>query len=100
MRRCVIISYSVVGLNLLIIENIMDIDQNSSAEMEDVERSINMPIVFDRLYNLIVCKGCGIGISFHWIVRHLRENHGIKTQIEDIMRFLNMMKPSMMFSDV
>jgi hypothetical protein len=82
-------------LNLLIVEDVTVKDHNSGTEMDDVERSINMPIILDQLYNLIVCKDCGIGMPIDWIVGHLRENHGIKTTIMDVVRFLNMMKPSM-----
>ena len=63
--------------------------------MEEVERSVNMPISIDSLYNVIVCDECGIGLPFEWITSHLKDNHGIKTEIADVMKYLNMTKPSM-----
>jgi len=64
-------------------------------EMEEVEHSVNMPITIDQLYNVIICDECGIGLSFEWIVSHLKDNHGIKAEMVDVIRHLNMMKPSM-----
>lgn len=58
-----------------------------------------MPIVIDQLYNLVVCEDCGIALPFEWIVGHLKENHGIKKEMMDIMRFLNMMRPSMTLNE-
>ena len=106
-----IISHQINALNLLIVEvedqlsvdddhGSVDDDTGSVGDdpgtvMEDVEQSINVPIALDELYNLIICKGCGIAIPFDWIVSHLRENHGIKTHTAEVMRFLNMTRPSM-----
>jgi Orsellinic acid/F9775 biosynthesis cluster protein D len=68
---------------------------DDDVEMEEVERSVNIPITIDQLYNVVVCDECGIGLPFEWIVSHLKENHGIKAEMVDVMRHLNMMKPSM-----
>jgi len=83
-------------MNLLIVEfedGGID-DGNPAAEM-DVEWPINLPIAIDELYNLIVCKGCGVAIPFDRIIAHLQENHGTKTDVAEVMMFLNMMGPSM-----
>ena len=72
----------------------------NDAEMEEVEHSINMPVTIDQLYNVVVCDECGIGLPFEWIVSHLKENHGIKAEMVDVMRHLNMMKPSMTLKEV
>src|SRR6266496_2090669 len=106
-----IISHQINALNLLIVEvedqlsvdddhGSVDDDPGSVGDdpgnvMDDVEQSINVPIAIDELYNLIICKGCGVAILFNWIVSHLREKHGIKTHTAEVMRFLNMMRPSM-----
>jgi len=37
-------------------------------EMEEVEHSINMPIMIDQLYNVVICDECGIGLPFEWTV--------------------------------
>src|SRR5277367_2283205 len=64
-------------------------------EMEEVEHSINMPITIDQVYNVIVCDECGIGLPFEWIMSHLKDNHGIKAEMMDVMKYLNMTKASM-----
>src|SRR5947207_5501024 len=71
---------------MMINDRIIDID------MRKVKYSIDILIMIDHLYNLIVYEDCGIVLSFEWIVAHLKENHGIKKEIVDIMRFLNMMR--------
>jgi hypothetical protein len=37
--------------------------------------------------------------SSNWILSHLTENHGIKTQMADVMQYLNMFKSSMMLKE-
>jgi len=68
-------------------------------EMEEVEYFINMPIMIDQVYNVVVCDECGIGLPFEWIVNHLKDNHGIKVEMMDVMKYLNMTKPSMMLKE-
>ena len=82
------------------VEESMINDNDDDAEMEEEEHSIKIPITIDSLYNVIICEECGIGFPFEWIVSHLKENHGIKTQIVDIMRYLNMMKLSITLKEV
>src|SRR5437762_11565079 len=79
------------------IEEIMVRDDE---EMREVEYSGDMSLMIDQLYNLIVCDDCGIGLPIEWMVNHLKENHGIKVQIGDMMKFLNIMKPSMTLTEV
>ena len=81
-------------------EEAMNNDNDIDREMRGVEHFVNMPVVIDQLYNLVVCKDCGIALPFEWIVGHLKENHGIKKEIVDVMRFLNMMRPSMTLNEV
>jgi Orsellinic acid/F9775 biosynthesis cluster protein D len=84
-------------VNVLIveIEESMVNDNDADVEMEEGECSINMPLMIDSLYNVIVCEECGIGLPFEWAVSHLKENHGIKVEIVDVMRHLDLMRPSM-----
>src|SRR5579864_8046974 len=80
----------------LIVENEeMAID----AEMREAEYSGDMPLTIDQLYNLIVCDDCGIGLPFEWTVSHLKENHGIKVQIGEVMKYLDITKPSMTLTE-
>jgi len=60
-------------------------------EMMDVElteRSIELPLSLDRLYNLIVCKHCGIALPSEWVRSHLKEQHVIETTDEQVSEFL------------
>src|SRR5271156_3620031 len=79
-------------MNLLMIEveNEEDYSRASSMEMEVLERSIDTPICIDEVYNLIVCKDCGIGIPLDWVLSHLKECHGITMTMEQVRMFLNM----------
>ena len=70
-------------------------DDDTDVEMEERECSINMPLTIDSFYNVTVCEECGIGLPFEWTVGHLKETHGIKAQIVDVMRHLDLMRPSM-----
>src|SRR5215471_5328974 len=72
------------------------IDGNDgTVEVEEMECSVKMPLKIDSLYNVVTCDDCGFGLPFEWILGHLKENHGIKTQYVDMMRYLNMTRPSM-----
>jgi Orsellinic acid/F9775 biosynthesis cluster protein D len=64
-------------------------------EAEEMECSVKMPLKIDSLYNAVTCVDCGIGLPFEWILGHLKDNHGIRAQYVDVMRYLNMMIPSM-----
>jgi Orsellinic acid/F9775 biosynthesis cluster protein D len=59
--------------------------------MDGIESEVakHIPIIIDRLYNLVVCRDCGIGIPFEWVMGHLTHNHGIRKSEQDIRRELN-----------
>ena len=88
-------------MNILIVEIEESMINDNDIDIERVERecSGNMPLKIDSLYNIIVCEECGIGLPFEWIVNHLKENHGIKTQIVDVMRHLDLMRSSMRLTE-
>jgi hypothetical protein len=76
-------------------ERMIEGDDASVIVMEDMEDSIEMPLKIDALYNMMTCDDCGIRLPFEWILSHLKENHGIKMRMMDVMRCLDMMRPSM-----
>jgi hypothetical protein len=76
-------------------EEMMNDNDIEVIQMDEMEHSIDMPLKIDSLYNAVTCDECGIGLPYEWIVNHLKENHGIKTQMIDVMRYLNMISPSM-----
>ena len=53
-------------MNVLIveIEEMMINDNDVDVEMEERENSINMSLMIDSLYNVIICEKCGIELSF------------------------------------
>jgi len=57
----------------------MDLEVDTM-DLEVGQRSIEMPIYIDRLYNLIVCKDCAVGLPYDWIPAHLKDHHGIKAR--------------------
>ena len=54
-----------------------------------------IPIKLDIIYNLAVCSDCCIGLPFEWIAGHLKDNHGLKTDSNEIIEYLNINKPFM-----
>lgn len=56
--------------------------------MDVTERSIDLRLSLDRLYNMIVCKDCCVGLPSEWVPAHLREQHGIVATDEQVRRFL------------
>src|SRR5271154_4748885 len=87
-------------MNLLMIEvgNEGDNSRDSSVEMEGLERSIDAPICIDEVYNLIVCKDCGIGVPLDWVLWHVKECHGITMTMEQVRMFLKMENDCMTMS--
>jgi len=84
-------------MNLLMIEHNTE-DTESSADGMDLEvgdQSIDMPICIDEMYDLIVCKDCGIGVPFERVSSHLWGNHGIKVTLEQVMTHLNLESEAM-----
>lgn len=73
-------------------------DMNSSADVMDLEmreHAIDMPICIDEIYDLIVCKDCGIGVPFERVPSHLWGNHGIKVTSKQVMTYLNLESETM-----
>jgi hypothetical protein len=53
----------------------------------------------DERYNLIVYKEYGIGLSSDWIVVHLKEYHGVKTTMEEILVLLGVEDYAMILAE-
>lgn len=76
-------------MNLLIVEldnEGLNLDMNAM-NLEVRQQSIEMPICKDELYNLIVCKDCGIGLPFEWIPAH---HYSIKALRDQVLAFLGL----------
>ena len=41
-------------------------------QMDEMKRSIDMPLKIDSLYNMVTCDECGIGLPFEWILPSIR----------------------------
>ena len=66
----------------------MNLDEEFT-DLATKEHSTTLPITMDRRYNLIVCKECGIGLPFDWVIMQLKEHHRVKITIEEVMVLLN-----------
>ena len=66
----------------------MNLDEEFT-DLGTKEHSTTLPITMNGRYNLIVCKECGIGLPFDWVIMHLKEHHRVKTTIEEVMVLLN-----------
>ena len=76
-------------MTLLIVEpNDEGIDMHINLEVRG--HSIDIPMSVDEMYNLIVCKDCGIGVPFEWVPSHLNDYHGIKVTREQVLAFLGL----------
>jgi len=86
-----------IEVNLLMIElNTEETDSSANAmDLDDRDDAVDMPICIDEVYNLIVCKDCGIGVPFERVPSHLSGNHGIKVTLEQVMRQLNLESEAM-----
>jgi hypothetical protein len=74
--------------NLLIVDLSTELENAINVEIENC--AIELPIEIDTVYNLIVCKDCGIGVPLERVSNHLRYNHKIKATAEQAMTYLNL----------
>jgi len=56
---------------------------------------LKVPLTLNSTYNLVICSNCFIGLPYQWISGHLRQNHGIKSSVEDVMEFLEVINQTM-----
>jgi hypothetical protein len=71
-------------MKILMIElNMKGTNSSSDAmDLEDRDHVIDISNYINKMYNLIVCKDCGIGVSFERVLSHLWKNHAIKVTME------------------
>ena len=67
----------------------MDLDTDDM-NLEIRQCSIGMPICIYELYNLIVCKDCGVGLPLEWVPAHLNDHHGMRVTKEQVLEFLGL----------
>ena len=54
-------------------------------------------MILDERYNLAVCIPCAIALPFDWILAHLKDHHGVKSSLNDVMEQLNIEESTMTF---
>jgi hypothetical protein len=72
-----------IQLNVLIVES-----HPEPMDVDVTERPIDLRLSLDRLYNMMVCKDCCVGLPSEWVPAHLRENHDIIVTDKQVKRFL------------
>ena len=80
-------------LNLLIIDEVLDQPNSPTGQNKEtrtVDRQLEIPLVHDSTFNLLVCSECNVAIPHDWVVAHLKDNHGISKGYEDINAFLEL----------
>jgi Orsellinic acid/F9775 biosynthesis cluster protein D len=66
----------------------------------DINEQSKIPLSVDSVYNLIVCKDCGLSLPSEWVLSHLKKHHGIQTTSEQIALFLGLNNEVMSIADV
>jgi hypothetical protein len=67
----------------------MDVEVTGQAR-EVTERSVELQLSLDPLYNLIVCNHCCVALPWEWVRSHLKEQHAIETTDEEVSDFLGL----------
>jgi len=47
------------------------------------------------MYNIAICSDCHIGLPFEWIKGHMKDNHGLRCNENQILQQLNTTNPTM-----
>jgi hypothetical protein len=84
-----------IQLNVLIVES-----HPEPMDVDVTKRPIDLRLSLDRLYNMIVCKDCCIGLPSEWVPAHLRENHDIIVTDKQVKRFLALENDAMTVEQV
>src|SRR5271163_3075804 len=71
------------------LDEMMDVEVTGQAG-EVTERSVELPLSHDPLYNLIVCNHCCVALPWEWVRSHLKEQHVIETTDEQVSDFLGL----------
>jgi len=59
-----------------------------------------LPLALDTTYNIATCTDCYIGIPFDWIQAHMKDNHGLKCNDQQVFECLNITDPTMKSDEV
>jgi hypothetical protein len=54
-----------------------------------------LPLALDNTYNITICTDCYIGIPFDWIEAHMKDNHGLKCNDQQVFDCLDITNPTM-----
>src|SRR5438876_4082456 len=77
----------------------MDLD-NVESPQGLPDAPISLPLQVDLRYNVTVCTECCTGVAFDWIPSHLRSQHGIRKELDDVMKHLNIDAPTLSSSEI
>src|ERR1700729_2951287 len=77
-----------IQLNVLIVES-----HPEPMDVDVTKRPIDLRLSLDRLYNMIVCKDCCVGLPSEWVPAHLRENHDIIVTDKQVYHWTLLRRP-------
>ena len=61
---------------------------------------MGLPLLRNVEFNIAICTYCHIGIPFDWISGHLKDNHGLKCDDEEILEHLEIEHGTMQSREV
>src|SRR5277367_2861156 len=77
------------------------VEQSFQAMDVDIpEQPKDLLLSIDTLYNLVVCKHCGVALPSEWVLSHLKEQPEIETTDVQVSEFLGIQDPAMTVAEV
>jgi Orsellinic acid/F9775 biosynthesis cluster protein D len=73
----------------------LDVITRSTIRDEPASASSPFPLALDATCNIAICTDCCIGIPFDWIKGHMKDNHGLKCNEEQVFECLDIMTRTM-----
>jgi len=55
----------------------------------------SFPLALDSSCNIVTCTDCCVGVPFDWIQAHMKDNHGLKCNDQQVLECLNITTPTM-----
>jgi hypothetical protein len=66
---------------------------------DEVLDIVTLPLAIDRRYNLIICTDCYIALPSDFIYGHVKDNHGMKLQKDELFTYFNVEEETLLNSN-